>query len=111
MKSRSDLRKTLDTAARHIQKHGLSSETDCRWCGRTLNLAGFCPNGCAKEAVNVGDCQECGEPFTTGRPKPVLCDRCERRDANAHVDGYRGAGFRQRQDVYAQGFRNRERER
>lgn len=106
MRSRSALARANDTAARHVQQHGPAPAV-CPWCTSPLNIAGFCPSGCAREAVNAGDCQECGEPFKTGRPRPVLCDRCERGDHAQHVAGYRGAGFQQRHDTYAQGFRRR----
>lgn len=90
---RSELARTNDTLARHIQKHGFKSQAPalppvptqagvCRWCEKTFNSFGLCPTGCApnEDAPFTCQCAECGRTFRTGRAGAVCCFPCDDRE-------------------------------
>lgn len=127
IRRRSSLERTNDTAARHIQQHGFTPKGEapiapmpetpdtCRWCGGPLvsviehEPKDWCQRGCSKNESFpfVRQCDECRRDFRTGRSGAVLCHTCDKKDERAHVEGHKGSGFQQRNDVYARGVRGR----
>ena len=86
--------KSLDTAARHIQRHGWNryakapiapeaAEGICRWCRGRKNMAGFCNTGCSDAATLTPRCAVCSREFETGNRHAVTCFECDRQETAA----------------------------
>ena len=94
----SQLARTNDTHARHIQQHGFKSQQPalppmptkdgiCRWCEKAFNEYGTCPGGCMAndDPCLAGHCPECNRTFRTGRAGAVTCFECDARERRQYA--------------------------